>query len=186
MKKLKLEELNRINVDEFKKTEKHPFVFVLDNIRSFNNVGSAFRTADALLAEKICLCGITATPPHRDIHKTALGATESVDWKYYKTTTEAIEELQAEGYIIVGVEQTDSSIMLQDFKVDSSKKYALIMGNEVKGVDDAVLPLLDDCIEIPQFGIKHSFNVSVTMGIVGWDLVKQYKFNSPPAPPQGG
>jgi len=173
MKKLKLDELNRMDVATFKEADKHPFVFVLDNIRSFNNVGSAFRTADALAIDHICLCGITAKPPHRDIHKTALGATESVTWKHYSSTVEAVENLKEQGYTIVGVEQTDSSVMIQDFQLEEGAKYALVFGNEVKGVDDATLPLLDACIEIPQFGTKHSFNVSVTMGIVGWDLVKR-------------
>lgn len=173
MKKLKLDELNRMNVEEFKSSKKHPFVMVLDNIRSFNNVGSAFRTSDALAVEKLYLCGITATPPHRDIHKTALGATESVDWKHFKTTVEAVESLKEEGYIILGAEQTDKSVLLQDFQIDPNQKYALIMGNEVKGISDDVLPLLDTCLEIPQFGTKHSFNVSVSMGIIGWELVRQ-------------
>ncbi len=178
MKKLSTEELNRLSTDEFKNTDKSPFVVVLDNIRSMNNVGSVFRTSDAFLAKAIYLCGITAQPPHNEIHKTALGATESVDWKYFEDTHEAIKSLKEEGYIIAAIEQTQSSTFLNDFKLDSSKKYAFILGHEVKGVQQSVIDQCDMTIEIPQFGTKHSFNISVTTGIVLWEAFKQYKFRN--------
>lgn len=173
-KKLKLEELNRASVEEFKSKSKYPVVLVLDNIRSFNNVGSCFRTADALALEKIYLCGITAKPPHREIHKTALGATDSVAWEYVANTEDAIAQLKTQGYQVVSVEQTEKTTLLQDFDVDPNKKYALVVGNEVKGVGQAVIDASDVVLEIPQFGTKHSFNVSVCTGIVCWELVKGY------------
>ncbi len=178
MKKLSTEELNRLSTEEFKKTDKSPFVIVLDNIRSMNNVGSVFRTSDAFLTESIYLCGITAQPPHNEIHKTALGATESVDWKYFEDTLEAIELLKKQGYIIVAIEQTQSSTFLNDFKLDPKQKYAFILGHEVKGVQQSVIDQCDMSIEIPQFGTKHSFNISVTTGIVLWEAFKQYKFRT--------
>ena len=153
-----------------KHNEKSPFVIVLDNIRSFSNVGSVFRTADAFLTGGIYLCGITAVPPHREIQKTALGATESVSWKYFKNTSDAIDELKTLGYKITGIEQAEGSTLLGDFKVDPGVKYALIFGNEVNGIDQQVLNACDYVIEIPQFGTKHSFNVAVSAGIVLWEL----------------
>ena len=176
MKKLKLEELGRVNVEEFKASEKAQVVVVLDNLRSMNNVGSAFRTSDALAIQKMILCGVTATPPHRDIQKTALGAQDSVEWEYAATTKEALLKLKSEGYKIVGVEQTDSSVMLPEFKPTSAEKIAFVFGNEVFGVSDEVLEDLDLCVEIPQFGTKHSFNVSVTIGIILWDYYSKTKF----------
>ena len=176
MKKLTTDELHRVDIETFKKLEKSPFVIVLDNIRSLNNVGSVFRSADAFLVEAIYLCGITAQPPHKDIHKTALGATESVNWKYFEQTIDAIKELKAQNYKIVSIEQAEDSVLLQDFKIDSREKYALIMGHEVKGVDQNIIDISDYVLEIPQFGTKHSFNISVTTGIVLWELFKQYKF----------
>ncbi len=171
MRKLRNEELDRLTVEELDKTSKNPFVIVLDNIRSMHNVGSAFRTADAFLCEKIMLCGITAQPPHREIHKTALGATESVDWEYHENSLEAINELKAQGYKIVSIEQAEGSISLEKFQLKSDEKLALIFGNEVKGVSQALVDKSDDVIEIPQFGTKHSLNVSVSIGVVIWDLI---------------
>ncbi len=170
MKKLLNEELGRLDIASFKKAPKAPFIVVLDNIRSLNNVGSAFRTSDAFRVEGIYLCGITAKPPHREIQKTALGATESVKWKYFKTTIGALASLRAENYQIIAVEQADKSVKLQDFKIKSGNKYALIFGNEVKGVEEDVVEEADKVIEIPQFGTKHSLNVSVSIGVVLWDL----------------
>ena len=176
MRKLKNSELNRKSIGEFKAMAKSPFVIVLDNIRSLNNIGSVFRTADCLLAESIYLCGISATPPHKDIYKTALGATESVDWKYFKETILAIDELKSKGYIIIALEQTDGSIPLQSFKPEAENKYALIFGHEVKGVDQAVVDKCDICVEIPQYGTKHSYNVSVSAGIVIWEIFSSITF----------
>ena len=176
MKKLSLKELNRVSVTEFKNQEKTPIVLVLDNIRSGNNVGSAFRTADAFALEKIYLCGITAQPPHREILKTAIGATASVDWTYCETTEEAIDELSKDGYHIAAVEQASESIKLQGFDIPEQGKIALVFGNEVKGVDDCVMDKVHSCIEIPQYGTKHSLNISVSLGIVVWDLFKKMKF----------
>ncbi len=170
MRKLSMDELGRKTPGGFKKAEKMPVVIVLDNIRSMMNTGSVFRTADAFLLEGIYLCGFTATPPHREIHKTALGATESVQWKYFDKTTEAIRSLKKEGYTIVALEQTTHSINLIDFQPESDAKYAIVFGNEVKGVGEEVLKGCDYCLEIPQFGTKHSLNVSVTAGMVVWDL----------------
>lgn len=171
MRKLKNEELDRLSVEEFKETRKFPIVVMLDNIRSMNNVGSAFRTSDAFLVEKLILTGITAQPPHRDIHKTALGATDSVSWDYYESTIEAVEQLRSEGYKIFAVEQVENSIMLDDFTPDPSEKYCLVFGNEVMGVDQEVIDQADGCLEIPQFGTKHSLNISVSIGVVLWDLL---------------
>ena len=175
MRKLKNSELNRPNVSEFKAIEKIPLLVILDNIRSLNNIGSVFRTSDAFLIEKIYLCGITATPPHKDIHKTALGATESVAWEYRESTKILIKELQRNKVIVCSVEQATKSTMLQNFEVDRTKKYALVFGNEVKGVGQEVVSASDRCIEIPQFGTKHSLNISVSVGIVLWDFFKKMK-----------
>lgn len=173
MRKLSMEELNRLSVDEFKAVEKTPITVVLDNIRSLNNVGSAFRTGDAFLIEKIILCGITGTPPHRDIQKTALGATDSVAWEYVKDTTTAIDELKKEGYLICALEQVEGSVMLHEFNPTPGSKYALIFGNEVFGVDEKVIKSSDYVLEVPQLGTKHSLNISVTMGISIWDFVSK-------------
>jgi 23S rRNA (guanosine2251-2'-O)-methyltransferase len=173
--KLKLEELNRIDVDTFKKTEKIPLVVVLDNVRSMHNVGAAFRTADAFLVEKIVLCGITPQPPHREIHKAALGATESVDWSYENDINTAINDLKSSGFEILGIEQTSDSKMISDFVIDQSKKYAVILGNEVDGISDEALENIDAFLEIPQLGTKHSLNVSVCGGIVMWEFAKALK-----------
>lgn len=170
MRKLQLDELNRLNIEEFQKSEKLKAVVVLDNIRSMNNVGSAFRTADGLAIEKLVLCGITATPPHKEIHKTALGAQDSMSWEKHENTSKALIKLKEEGYILIALEQTDESTELQNFKYDSNNKYAFIFGNEVFGIEDEALEICDHCIEIPQFGTKHSFNVSVTMGMTLWDF----------------
>jgi len=175
MRKLKNSELNRISVDEFKEADKFPFVMVLDNIRSCHNIGSVFRTSDAFLVEKVFLCGITATPPNNEIRKTALGATESVEWKYFKETLEAVTYLKNEGYIIVSVEQAENSLLLTDFLPNKNAKYAFVFGNEVKGVLQEVVNASDICLEIPQFGTKHSFNISVSVGIVLWDIFLKWK-----------
>ena len=177
MRKLNTEELNRIDINEFKNAEKTPLVIVLDNIRSLNNVGSVFRTADAFLVEKIFLCGITATPPHREIHKTALGASESVEWEYFEETRLAVEKLKKEHYKIISVEQTENSTMLNDFYPAKVEKYAIILGNEVKGVEQEIIDLSDMVIEIPQFGTKHSINISVANGVVVWDIFSKIRFN---------
>ncbi len=165
-----MEELGRKTPKLFKEAEKTPLVLVLDNIRSMMNTGSVFRTADAFLCEKILLCGFTATPPHREIHKTALGATESMAWEYEENTETAIRKLKESGYAIIAMEQTTDSQPLQSFQPDQGKKYALVLGNEVKGVSQEVLPLCDHHLEIPQFGTKHSLNVAITAGIVIWDF----------------
>ncbi len=175
-RKLLMEEMGRISVEDFKVARKTPVVVVLDNIRSLNNVGSIFRTCDALRVESLILCGITSTPPNAEIHKTALGAELSVDWKYFEHTTDAVAELRASGYTICSVEQAVESVMLQDFTVDHGARYALILGNEVKGVEQAVIDASDACIEIPQFGTKHSFNVAVTAGIVLWEVFRKYTY----------
>ena len=167
-----MSELNRPSVEEYKTRDKQPVVLVLDNIRSLQNVGSLFRTADAFNLESIFLCGITATPPHREIHRTALGATESVDWEYFPDTTSAIESLKTKGYQIVVIEQTDKSIALSNVRFELNKPIALVFGNEVKGVSEEVLPLADLAVEIPQFGTKHSLNVAVSAGIVIWELFR--------------
>jgi len=175
MRKLKNSELNRLEVEEFKKAEKAPFYIVLDDIRSLNNIGSVFRTADAFLIKKIYLCGITATPPSKDIHKTALGATESVDWEYVKDIDVLVKNLKNEGVKIVSVEQVENAIMLNDFIPQAGEKYAIIFGNEVKGVSQEMVYASDYVIEIPQFGTKHSLNISVSAGIVIWDLFSKLK-----------
>lgn len=175
MRKLKLDELNRPDIEEFKAQEKLPVVVVLDNVRSMHNVGSVFRTADGFALEKVILCGITAQPPHREIEKTALGATQSVEWIHYTDTTMAIDDLRALGYEIVAIEQAENSTMLNIFKPDLAKKYALIFGNEVDGVSEEVMVKIDECIEIPQFGTKHSFNIVISAGIVLWDFFAKLK-----------
>ncbi len=170
MRKLRNEELKRKSIEQFRKAEKSAFVIILDNVRSQSNVGSIFRTADAFLAEAICLCGITAVPPHREIQKTALGATESVEWKYYKHTADALNEYREKGYVIVGIEQTEGSVELQDMVFNVKDKYALIFGHEINGVDQDVLNQCDKWVEIPQFGTKHSFNIAISVGIVLWQI----------------
>ena len=174
-RKLKITELNRISAKEFKKADKLPLVVVLDNIRSLHNIGSVFRTSDAFRVECIYLCGITATPPHPEMHKTALGAEFTVDWKYVNNAVEAVDNLRQEGYVVFSVEQAENSIMLEDMRLEQGKRYAVVLGNEVKGVQQEVIDHSDGCIEIPQYGTKHSLNVSVTAGIVIWDLFKQLK-----------
>ncbi|MBQ8889152.1 MAG: RNA methyltransferase [Bacteroidaceae bacterium] len=173
MRKLKITELNRLTVDEFKQAEKLPLVVVLDEVRSLHNIGSVFRTSDAFLVNRIYLCGITATPPHPEMHKTALGAEDTVDWKYMKHTLEAVEELHNEGYTVLAIEQVEGSTMLNNLSLEPGKKYAIVMGNEVKGVQQEVVNACDGCIEIPQYGTKHSLNVSVTTGIVLWEFAKK-------------
>ncbi|MEQ9424270.1 MAG: RNA methyltransferase [Cyclobacteriaceae bacterium] len=168
--KIKNEDLGRITIDAFKKAEKTPVVVILDNVRSLNNVGSAFRTCDAFLIEKLYLTGITGTPPHRDIHKTALGATDSVEWEYAENTLEIVTKLKNAGYQILAVEQVTKSVSLEKFKPEPDTKYAVVFGNEVFGVSEEVVTAADDCLEIPQFGTKHSLNVSVSIGIVLWDF----------------
>lgn len=175
MRKLKISELNRKSVNEFRSAEKSGIVIILDNVRSLNNIGSIFRTADAFLVDHICLCGITATPPHRDIHKTALGATDSVAWSYFTDTTEAIRKLKGEEYIIVSVEQVEGSVMLERFQPSGERRYALIFGHEVKGVSPEAVGMSDMAIEIPQFGTKHSFNIAVSAGIVLWDIYSKMR-----------
>lgn len=173
MKKKTVLDLSRLSTSEYKQKVKIPLVIVLDNVRSLNNVGSVFRTSDAFLIEKIYLCGITAVPPHPDIHKTALGAENSVEWEYHESTLAVVDNLQDEGYIVYAIEQVENSVMLDKLLLDNSKKYAVIFGHEVKGVQQQVVDKCDGCIEIPQFGTKHSLNVSVTAGLVIWDLFKQ-------------
>ncbi|MCP2037077.1 RNA methyltransferase [Chryseobacterium sp. HSC-36S06] len=174
-KKLKLEELGRIDVETFKQTEKIPLVVVLDNVRSMHNVGAVFRTADAFIVEKIILCGITPQPPHREIHKAALGATESVDWIYEKSISAALENLKQENYQIVGIEQTSNSEIITDYEINKDQKYALVLGNEVDGLSDEAFSAYDAFLEIPQLGTKHSLNVSVCGGIVMWEFFKNLK-----------
>lgn len=173
MRKLKNSELDRKSVDQFKQASKTPIVVVLDNVRSLNNIGSIFRTSDALLIEAIYLCGITATPPHRELHKTALGAEDSVKWQYFENTIDAVNHLKEEGYSIFSVEQAENSASLVDFQVEEDTKYAMIFGNEVKGVQQEVVDASHGCIELPQYGTKHSFNISVCCGIVLWDLFRK-------------
>lgn len=174
-RKLKLEELNRISVEEFQKAEKIPLVVVLDNVRSQHNIGSVFRTSDAFRVEEIFLCGITGTPPNAEIHKTALGAEDAVKWRYFKNTLSAVDELKATGYRVYSVEQAEHSTSLESLTWEKNKKYAVIFGHEVHGVEQAVVDASDGCIEISQYGTKHSLNVSVTAGIVLWDFFKGLK-----------
>lgn len=172
MRKLKLEELGRISVEEFKETNKIPVVVILDNVRSMHNIGSVFRTADAFLIQKVYLCGITATPPHKEIRKTALGATESVEWEHVKDIQHLVSNLKSEGYSILSIEQAEGSVNLSDFEIQSDQKYALIFGNEVDGVQQEVINQSDYCLEIPQSGTKHSLNISVCAGIVMWEFFR--------------
>lgn len=175
MRKLKNEELERLTVQEFKQVQKIPVTLLLDNVRSLNNVGSAFRTGDAFLVERIVLCGITGRPPHRDINKTALGATESVNWEYEKDPVLAVENLKASGHKIVLIEQLDKSISLSEFQPKRDEKWCFIFGNEVLGVTDSLIPLADYWVEIPQYGTKHSLNISVSIGVVLWDFLSKTK-----------
>lgn len=174
MRKLNITELNRITTEEFHKSEKLPLAIILDQIRSLHNVGSIFRSSDAFRVEHICLCGITAIPPHPEIHKTALGAEDSVSWSYHKETQEAVKKMKEEGYTLLAIEQVEGSTMLDEFILEPTKKYAVVFGNEVKGVQQEIVNLCDDCIEIPQYGTKHSLNVSVTAGIVIWEFAKKW------------
>ncbi len=171
-RKLQNEELNRISTEAFKQAAKIPVVIILDNIRSQNNVGSVFRTSDAFRIEKIYLCGITSTPENREVHKTALGAEDAVEWEYVKDTLEVVKRLKNEGYQIFSIEQAENTTSLENFNIGLNNKYALIFGNEVKGVQQEVIDASDGCIEIPQFGTKHSFNISVTAGMVLWQVVR--------------
>jgi 23S rRNA (guanosine2251-2'-O)-methyltransferase len=173
MRKLKNSELNRVDVEGFKSVKKIPLIVILDNIRSLNNVGSVFRTSDAFIVEKIYLCGITAQPPHKEIHKTALGSTDSVAWEYVEDTLELIEKLKKDNVKIASIEQADNSTKLQDFEIEPKQKYAVVFGNEVKGVQQEVVSTSDYCLEIPQFGTKHSLNISVSVGVVVWDMFKK-------------
>jgi 23S rRNA (guanosine2251-2'-O)-methyltransferase len=170
MRKLSNKELNRKSVAEFHSSVKSPFIVVLDNVRSLNNVGSIFRTADAFIVEAVYLCGITATPPHREIQKSALGATDSVAWKYFGSAAEAVVHLRERGYVIISVEQAEGAVSLDAFMPEKGKKYALVFGHEIRGVSEEVVAMSEACIEIPQYGIKHSFNVAVSAGIVLWEL----------------
>jgi|TARA_B110000967_G_C18884917_1_gene563394 23S rRNA (guanosine2251-2'-O)-methyltransferase len=176
MRKLKNSELNRVDVEGFKSVKKIPLIVILDNIRSLNNVGSVFRTSDAFIVEKIYLCGITAQPPHKEIHKTALGSTDSVAWEYVEDTLELIEKLKKDNVKIASIEQADNSTKLQDFEIEPKQKYAVVFGNEVKGVQQEVVSTSDYCLEIPQFGTKHSLNISVSVGVVVWDMFKKMRF----------
>lgn len=172
-RKISLDELNRLSVDDFKEASKFSYCLLLDDVRSLNNVGSVFRTADAFRATKLYLCGITGTPPHRDITKTALGATESVDWEHVTDVTAYVRQLQREGWIVVAVEQAEGSTSLLEFKPDSNKRYAFVLGNEVTGVNETVVELADVVLEIPQFGTKHSLNIAVSAGIICWDYLQK-------------
>jgi 23S rRNA (guanosine2251-2'-O)-methyltransferase len=177
MRKLKTEELGRVGIEDFKKQEKLPLVVILDHVRSMHNIGSIFRTSDGFAIEKIFLCGITAQPPHREIEKTALGATQSIEWIYYEDVCDAINILKSDGYKIIAIEQAENSTMLNHFQPEASLKYALIFGNEVNGVSDEAMKMIDMCIEIPQFGTKHSFNIVVSAGIVLWDFFAKLKLS---------
>ena len=176
LRKLKITELNRLSCEEFQQVDKTPLIVVLDNVRSLHNIGSIFRTADAFLLEAVYLCGICSVPPHAEIHKTALGGEDSVDWKYFERTEDAVEELHRDGYFVYSIEQVEGSTKLQnlDLNTESGNGYAVIFGNEVKGVKQNVVDMSDDCLEIPQFGTKHSLNVSVTSGIVMWEFAKKF------------
>ena len=192
MRKLRTIEMNRLSVDAFKEAPKMPLIVVLDDVRSMYNIGSVFRTSDAFRVEAVYLCGITATPPHPEIHKTALGGEDSVTWRYFATAQEAVEELHRNNYHVFAIEQCEGSTLLQELKIDNSpssfllppsSKYAVVFGNEVKGVHQEVVDLCDGCIEIPQFGTKHSMNVSVTAGIVIWEFARQLLLTTDPLPP---
>lgn len=175
MKKKTILELDRISQEEFKKKNKIPLIVILDNVRSLNNVGSVFRTSDAFLVKAVYLCGITATPPYPEIHKTALGAEDSVEWHYFEDTNAAVDKLREEGYIVYAIEQVENSIILSDLQLNKDCKYAVVLGNEVKGVQQSVVDKCDQSVEIPQFGTKHSLNVSVTAGLVIWDFFKMLR-----------
>lgn len=175
MRKLANSELNRLDIEQFKKAEKTPLIVILDNVRSLNNIGSVFRTCDAFLIEKIYLCGITATPPNKEIHKTALGATDSVAWEYVENTLLAVEKLKEQGVYIISIEQAENSTMLNDFQPNGKQKYAIIFGNEVKGVEQEVVSASDEVIEIPQYGTKHSLNISVSAGIAIWEMAMKLR-----------
>lgn len=177
-RKLKNSELDRLSVEQFKETKKTPLIIVLDNIRSLNNIGSVFRTSDAFLIEKIYLCGITATPPHKDIHKTALGSTETVAWEYIENIIDLIETLKRDNMIVASIEQAENATMLHEFQPEPNQKYALVFGNEVKGVSQLVVSASDLILEIPQFGTKHSLNISVSCGVVIWDVFAKMKKNN--------
>ena len=181
MRKLKVTEMGRKSVEEFKDSHKMSLVVVLDHVRSLYNVGSVFRTSDAFLVQGIWLCGITAQPPHPEIHKTALGAEDSVEWKYFERTQDAVLWLKEKGYTVLAIEQCEGSTMLQNFQPDNDKKYAVVLGNEVKGVQQEVVDMCDGCIEIPQFGTKHSMNVSVTAGIIIWSIADHFLLREPHA-----
>lgn len=172
--KLSMNELGRKTIEQYQHAAKTPFIVVLDNVRSQNNIGSVFRTSDAFLVESIFLCGITSTPPQREIHKTALGAENAVPWKYFANTLEAVKELHQQGYVVFAIEQAVNSIFLSNVCIDKNKKYALVFGNEIKGVDQQVVDICDGCIEIPQFGTKHSFNIAVSAGIILWELFNRF------------
>lgn len=178
MRKLKNSELDRLSVNDFKEVAKTPLIIILDNIRSLNNIGSVFRTSDAFLIEKIYLCGITATPPHKDIHKTALGSTETVAWEYIENTMDLVNKLKTDGVKICAIEQAENATMLNDFTPQQQTTYALVFGNEVKGVAQDVVNASDLVIEIPQYGTKHSLNISVSVGVVIWDLFVKLKMNN--------
>lgn len=178
MRKLENSELDRKSIEDFKKSDKTPLILVLDDIRSLHNIGSVFRTADAFLIEKIILCGITATPPNKEIHKTALGATETVAWEHHENVLEVIENLKKDNVLTLAIEQVESAIFLQDFKVEKDQKYALVFGNEVYGVAQEAVAICDGCIEIPQLGTKHSLNIAVSAGIVVWDLFQKLNWPS--------
>jgi tRNA G18 (ribose-2'-O)-methylase SpoU len=175
MRKLKNSELDRLSIDDFKQVKKTPIIVVLDNIRSLNNIGSVFRTCDAFLIEKIYLCGITATPPHKDIHKTALGSTETVDWEYVENIMDLVQRLKSENIKVISIEQAEKATMLNDFQPEDNTSYALVFGNEVKGVKQEVVSASDLVLEIPQFGTKHSLNISVSVGVVIWDVFAKLK-----------
>ena len=176
MRKLENNELDRKSIEDFKTSEKTPIILILDDVRSLHNIGSVFRTSDAFLIEKIYLCGITATPPNKEIHKTALGATETVNWEHQENALSVIEKLKKENVVTLAIEQVESAVFLQDFTVKANKKYALVFGNEVHGVSQEAVALCDGCIEIPQLGTKHSLNISVSAGIVVWDLFQKMKW----------
>ncbi len=178
-RKLKNSELDRLSIPEFKNADKIPVVVVLDNVRSLNNIGSVFRTSDAFLIDRLMLCGISARPPHREIHKTALGATESVEWHYFPKTAEAVNLLKAEGFTVVAVEQTENSIALDAFRVEQDRKYAFVFGHEIRGVQQEIVDLSDLSLDIPQFGTKHSLNISVCVGMVLWEVFKSMRLRGP-------
>jgi len=175
MRKLKNSELDRLSIEEFKESKKTPLIVILDNIRSLNNIGSVFRTSDAFLIKKIYLCGITAKPPHKDIHKTALGSTDTVDWEYFESTFELVEKLKGDSIKVISIEQAENATMLNNFKPQTKTTYAVVFGNEVKGVQQEVVDASDVVVEIPQYGTKHSLNISVSCGVVLWDLFCKLK-----------